>query len=149
MASEQQLEIWRTIARFPPQNAALGIRFVAWHDGRITLALPYDEKLVGNPATGVLHGGAITTVLDAACGLAVIAKLEGRMAAATLDLRIDYLKPAVPGREVHARAECFKLTRSIAFVRCDAFHEGSEADIIAVANGTFMLLAHSPGRDAT
>ncbi len=105
----------------------------------MTLALPYDEKLIGNPQTGVLHGGAITAVLDAACGVAVFAKLVDLIPVATLDLRIDYLKPASPGKDVYARAECFKVTRSIAFVRCDAFHEGSEADIVAVANGTFML----------
>lgn len=139
MTSVESLRLLQTITHFVPHNQALGIRFVSWDQGRIVLSLPYDEKLVGNPITGVLHGGAITAVLDAACSLAALARVAEPIPLATLDLRIDYLKPATPGIEVLARAECFKVTRSIAFVRCEAFHDGSEADVVAVANGTFML----------
>jgi uncharacterized protein (TIGR00369 family) len=127
------------VARFVPHNRALGIRFVSAAEGRVTLALPYDIKLVGNPLTGVLHGGAITALLDAACGLAVWIKLAEPLPIATLDLRIDYLRPATPTREVHGRAECFKVTQNVAFVRCEAFHDGSEKDLVAVANGTFIV----------
>ncbi len=140
MTSEQPLRLLENIGQFVPHNQALGLRFVSWIGGRATLALPYDEKLIGNPQTGVLHGGAITAALDAACGVAVLGKLDEPIPVATLDLRIDYLRPADAGKDVYVRAECFKVTRRIAFVRCDAFHEGSEADIVAVANGTFMLL---------
>ena len=145
VTSGRPLLLLQAIARFVPHNAALGIRFVSFADGRVTLSLPYDKKLIGNPLTGVLHGGAITAVLDAACGMAVLVKLALPIPVATLDLRIDYLKPATPGQEVFARAECFKVTRSIAFVRCEAFHDGGEADIVAVANGTFMLFRGGDG----
>jgi len=127
------------VAQFVPHNKALGIRFVSLAERRVTLALPYDERFVGNPLTGVLHGGAITALLDAACGMACFVKLGEPVPVATLDLRIDYLRPATPAKEVHGRAECFKLTRSVAFVRCEAFHPGEEADLVAVANGTFMV----------
>jgi uncharacterized protein (TIGR00369 family) len=139
VADENTPRLIETLSRFVPHNQALGIRYVSSSGGRVTLALPYDAKLVGNPETGVLHGGAITAVLDAACSLAVFAKLGEPLPIATLDLRIDYLRPASAGKEVHARAECFRVTKSIAFVRCDAFHEGSEADAVAVANGTFIV----------
>lgn len=132
-----------SIAQFVPHNMALGIRFVSLTDGRVTLALPYDAKLVGNPVTGVVHGGAITAMLDAACGLAVLYKLGEPLPIATLDLRIDYLRPATPGKEVLARAECFRTTKNVAFVRCEAFHEGSENDGVAVANGTFIIFRRS------
>lgn len=136
------------IARFVPHNRALGIRFVSASEGRVTLALPYDTKLVGNPLTGVLHGGAITALLDAACGLAVWIKLVEPIPIATLDLRIDYLRPAMPTREVHGRAECFKVTQHVAFVRCEAFHDGSEGDLVAVANGTFIVFrGRTPDRE--
>jgi uncharacterized protein (TIGR00369 family) len=131
--------ILATITQFVPHNQALGLRFVSVVDGRVTLALPYSEKLVGNPATGVLHGGAITAMLDGACGLAVLARLDEPLPIATLDLRIDYLRPATPHKAVHARAECFRVTKQVAFVRCQAFHEGAEDDAVAVANGTFMV----------
>jgi uncharacterized protein (TIGR00369 family) len=136
-----------------PHNRALGIGFVSLAAGRVTLALPYDEKLVGNPLTGVVHGGAITALLDAACGLAVFVKLGEPIPIATLDLRIDYLRPATPRKEVRASAECFRVTRSVAFVRCEAFHAGpqvpgsaaprsdicEEHELVAVANGTFIV----------
>ncbi len=137
--SRQIARLVKNLARYVPHNAALGIHFVSMAEGRVTLALPYDEKLVGNPLTGVVHGGAITALLDGACGLAVFVELGEPTPIATLDLRIDYLRPASPGQAVHARAECFKLTRNVAFVRCEAFHAGGEADLVAVANGTFIV----------
>jgi uncharacterized protein (TIGR00369 family) len=133
------LQVLEQVAQFVPHNRALGIRFVSLAEGKVTLALPYDSKIVGNPDTGVIHGGAITALLDGTCGVAVLAKLDEPISVATLDLRIDYLRPATPGKEVLARAECFRVTKQVAFVRCEAFHEGAEADGVAVANGTFML----------
>jgi uncharacterized protein (TIGR00369 family) len=127
------------VASYVPHNRALGIRFVEAKDGRVTLGLPYDEKLVGDPVTRVLHGGVITTLMDATCGIAVFVRLKEPIPIATLDLRIDYLKPAKPDQEVHARAECFKVTRNIAFVRCETFNAGNPGDLVAVANGTFIL----------
>jgi uncharacterized protein (TIGR00369 family) len=127
------------VATLVPHNRALGIRFVEAKGGAITLALPYDEKLVGDPVTRVLHGGAITTLMDATCGIAVFIKIKEAIQIATLDLRIDYLKPALPDTEVHARAHCFKVTRNVAFVRCETFHANKPSDLVAVANGTFML----------
>jgi uncharacterized protein (TIGR00369 family) len=127
------------VSTFVPHNRALGIRFVETKNGRVTLSLPYDEKLVGDPVTRVLHGGVITTLMDATCGIAVFVRLKEPIPIATLDLRIDYLKPALPDQEVRARAECFKVTRNIAFVRCETFNAGDPEDLVAVANGTFML----------
>jgi uncharacterized protein (TIGR00369 family) len=121
------------------------MKFVAVEGAHITVALPYDTRLVGNPVTRVLHGGAITALMDATCGLSVYLKLREPISVATLDLRIDYLRPATPDLTVHARAECFKLTRNVAFVRCEAFHPDSVGDLVAVANGTFI---RSVGRPA-
>jgi len=135
------------VSMYVPHNRALGIRFVDAKNGCVTLALPYDEKIVGDPVTRVVHGGAITTLMDATCGTVVFVRLKEAIPIATLDLRIDYLKPATPDEEVHARAECFKVTKTIAFVRCEAFHPRDPRDLVAVANGTFMLF-RAPGADA-
>src|SRR5260221_4620569 len=128
------------MATYVPHNKALGMRFLESRAGRVTVALPYDEKLIGNPLTRVLHGGAITALMDATCGAAVFVRLREPLQIATLDLRIDYLKPATPDAEVHARGECFKVTRNVAFVRCEAYHPGASPDLVAVANGTFIIL---------
>jgi len=136
-----------SIAQFVPHNRALGLRFVSLTPEGLTLALPYDEKLVGNPLTGVLHGGAITALLDAACGAAVFAKVGRPMPVATLDLRIDYLRQATPGKEVLGRAECFRVTQNVAFVRASAFHSEHEDELVAVANGTFTLFRGTSSGD--
>jgi uncharacterized protein (TIGR00369 family) len=122
-----------------PHNRALGLQFVGVSGQRVAVRLPYDPKLIGNPMTGVIHGGAITSLMDATCGTAVFIKLMLPIPVATLDFRIDYLKPAKPGVAVIASAECIKLTERVAFVRCESHHEGDEHDVIAVANGTFMV----------
>ena len=140
-----QASVLDSLVGYVPHNRALGMKYVTHDDVRITIALPYDEKLVGNPLTRVLHGGAITALMDATCGLSVYLKLREPIPVATLDLRIDYLRPATPDQPVHARAECFKVTRNVAFVKCEAFHPGAEADLVAVANGTFIV---SRGRSA-
>ena len=128
-----------------PHNNALGIELVEFREDRAELKLPYHPRLVGNPETGVLHGGAISALMDTTCGAAVFRALRRPMAIATLDLRIDYLKPATGGRDVHARAHCYKLTRHVAFVRGVAFHD-DEADPIATSAGTFMLGTRTSGR---
>lgn len=125
-----------------PHNRALGLRLVDFDqaEGMAMMTLPYRAELVGNPDTGVLHGGAITTLLDAASGASVFSRMWKETPVATLDLRIDYLKPATPGLDVVARAVCYKLTKNVAFVRAKAYHEASgEDDPVATAAGTFMI----------
>jgi uncharacterized protein (TIGR00369 family) len=121
-----------------PHNRALGLRFVDFADGEAQLLLPYSEQLVGNPETGVLHGGAITSMLDAACGAAVFLALDAPRPIATLDLRIDYLKTGTPRRDVLCKAKCYKVTRNVAFVRGFAYHD-DENDPIAAASGSFII----------
>ena len=121
-----------------PHNRVLGLRVGHAARGVAALVLPYSPELVGNPETGVLAGGAVTTLIDSACGLAVLLELGHLGRVATLDLRIDYLRPALPGQDLVARAHCYKMTRNVAFVRALA-HQGDEADPVASAQGTFIL----------
>lgn len=132
------VQFTRAFSEGVPHNRALGITILEMTTGITTFKLPYDAKLVGNPETGVLHGGAITALLDAASGAAVFAALTQWVPIATLDLRIDYLKPAEPHRDVLARAECYKLTKNVAFTRAVAFHDSADKPI-ASSVGTFMI----------
>lgn len=109
--------------------------------GEAWSSLPYRPVFVGHTDTGVLHGGVVTAMLDESCGMAVQAALDGRTAIATLDLRIDYQKPATPGVELKAHSICFRVTRSIAFVRATAYQE-SEDDPVATATACFMIGAN-------
>lgn len=127
-----------------PQSAALGFRFVETTPGRLVLDLPWREDLVGDPETGVLHGGVITTLVDAACGGAILTHLETLRRIATLDLRIDYLRPARPGATLRCTAECYRMTRQVAFARA-VVHDGNPDDGLATAAGTFMVF-HEEGQ---
>src|SRR5436190_8497089 len=100
-----------------PHNRALGMEIVEVSPAEALFRLPYDTKLVGNPDTGVLHGGAITALLDGCSGAAVFAALPKMQPIATLDLRIDYLRPAEPGRDVVSIATCYHMSKNVAFVR--------------------------------
>jgi len=121
-----------------PHMREIGARVVAAERGKLTMRLPYRPEFVGHPETGVLHGGAVTVLLDSVSGLAVVTALDRLVAVATLDLRIDYLRPATPGRPVLAQAHCFKVTRSIAFTRGFAYQNDPD-DPIAHCTGSFML----------
>jgi len=125
---------------------ALGGEIVEASAGKVLMRLPYSKKLVGNPDTGVLHGGAITGMLDHACGMAVgtglgviITEAQARQTTsyATLDLRIDYMKAAKPGADVWVVGECVKITRQIVFARGRAYQDSAD-DPIALATGTFI-----------
>lgn len=124
-----------------PHAKAIGMELVEIKAREVRLRVPYDPKLVGNPETGVIHGGVITTLLDNACGIAVFAALEQATSIATLDLRIDYMRAATPGLAVLAHAECYKIGHAIAFVRGVAYHD-DPAQPIATAAAAFMLAAN-------
>ena len=130
--------------RFGGHAGTLGIVYhgrsdAAAGDAWVELALPYAEALIGDTDTRVLASGPIIALMDMATSVAVWAK-RGRFAPqATLDLRVDYLRPAVPGRTVIGRGECLKITRSIAFVRGIAY-DATPDDPLAHVAGTFMLM---------
>lgn len=142
------LEIMRQVAsamnQGSPQARELGFQSVSLEKATAVLKVPYDPKLVGDPDTGVIAGGVVTTLLDHCCGQAAHAALERFTYIATLDLRIDYMRAAEPGKDIFARAHCFKTTRSVAFVRAVAY-ETDPDDPVATATATFMLDSSKPG----
>jgi len=121
-----------------PHSKALGLKIIAVRRGFGSMQLDWREELVGNPETGVLAGGPLTALMDSCCGMSVATMLAEPAPFATLDLRIDYVRPAEPGKAVIAEAECYRITRSVAFTRAFA-HHGDAKDPIAAAAGTFML----------
>ena len=132
-----------------PHCRRLGMEVVRVGPREATVRLPYRDELVGDPVRGVVFGGVITTLLDHASGLAVICSLADLTAIATLDLRIDYLRAAEPGRDLFGRAECYKLGAHVAFVRGSAWDRTPD-DPFASVLATMMVGANAsigPRRD--
>ncbi len=117
---------------------ALGLSYRASGGHWIELSLPWREELVGVAESGILASGAIVSLVDTAGGASVWMALGRFQPIVTIDLRLDYLRRAIKGETVIARCECYKLTRSIAFVRGVA-HGGDDKRPIAFATATFML----------
>ena len=121
-----------------PHARDLGLQLVELENGVAVITMPYDKKLIGNPATGVVHGGAVSALMDTCSGAAVMSHPDAPGGTATIDLRIDYMRTAKPGDTITATATCYHMTRSVAFVRVTAV-DGDADNPVATATGTFTV----------
>jgi len=119
-------------------GGAIGIAYRAHGEDWADLSLPYDERLIGMPESGIIASGPIISLMDMATSLAIWIRLGRFRHQATLDLRVDYLRPARPGSTIVGRGMCYGTTRSVAFVRGLA-HDGDSGDPVANVTGTFMF----------
>ncbi len=118
-------------------NKALGIRVVDASGERVHAAVAYREAFLGDAAAGLWHTSVGTTLADSSCGLAVFLALPGMEAIATLDLRMDYLRPALAGKDLNVEAECHHVTRYVAFARATLFQDERERPT-ALCTAAFM-----------
>jgi uncharacterized protein (TIGR00369 family) len=127
-----------TMIGLTPFIASIGGEILEMGGGAARARLPYGPKLVGDPDTGIVHGGVVTALLDHMGGAAVMSALKTPVPIATLDLRIDYMKPAAAGADIFAEARCLKVTHEVAFVRGSAY-QNDPSDPIAICTATFMI----------
>ncbi len=121
-----------------PHSKALGMKIISAANGRAEMSMPYSTLVVGDPHSKVIFGGAVSALMDTCLGLSVFAHPGVAAVMATLDLRIDYMRASTPNQSIVAIAECYHVTRHVAFVRASAFDEDRE-NAVASAAATFSL----------
>lgn len=121
-----------------PHSRALGMRLTEIGEGTAEITMDYDPRFVGDPKTGVIHGGAVSALMDTCCGAAVMSHPKAPAGTATIDLRIDYMRAATPGQAITTRATCYHITRNVAFVRATATDDDTDRPV-AAASGAFTV----------
>ena len=121
-----------------PHAKALGMHLTRIGNGEAEITMPYSKQLVGDPRTGVIHGGAVSAALDTCCGAAVMSHPAAPGGTATIDLRIDYMRAATPGQSIKTHATCYHITRNVAFVRATAMDDNQDLPV-ATASGSFTV----------
>ena len=140
-AAAQKARIARQFIEAIPHARDLGMELLEIGDGWAVMALDYDPRFVGDPATGVLHGGVVTALLDTCVGRQRDGASRGaRRGTATIDLRIDYMRPAPPGRRLYRPGRVLPAcTRTVAFIRGFAYTETPRRARSPPASGAFTV----------
>ena len=141
MPNPELLNILPRLASGSAHTHTLGFKLESVDGEKVRLRAPYKPEFVGDPLTGVLSGGLVSTLLDHVGGLSVWLALDQFQSIATLDLRVDYMRAAAPGRDLIAEAHCYRLNRTMAFVRAWAF-EDDPSDPVAASQAAYII--HKP-----
>ena len=133
-------QIARQFIEAIPHAQELGMVLQSIGDGMAEISMPYDVKLIGDPDTGVIHGGAVSALMDTCCGAAVMCHPDAPGGTATIDLRIEYMRAATPGQTILTQATCHHISRNVAFVRAVAMDDNRD-NVVATATAAFSVEA--------
>ena len=123
-------------------GSALGFIVTRVGDGEAEITFPYNPAVIGNPLTGVIHGGVIVSLLDTCCGIACWSVMQRIGFAPTMDLRLDYMHAAEPEKPIYVSAKVYRDTSSVIFCRGSAWQDDPDNPIAhCVAN--FMRIENA------
>lgn len=115
--AREHVESLDGLIRHPPFHAWLGVEAVEAEPGRAVLRIPPNPAFVGNPFVPAVHGGIVAALIDLAGGAALFVQLQ--LPTPTIDMRVDYLRPAIAGRALLAEARVKSLGKTVGFVDVD------------------------------
>jgi uncharacterized protein (TIGR00369 family) len=143
MAYDLKLALFKPLIKLAMERsghgAALGFDLRVVERGEVSMTFPYNEAVIGNPVTGVVHGGVIVSLLDTCCGCAAITSMLRPTVTPTMDLRLDYMHPAEPGQPIYLSAKVYRNTSNVIFCRGSAWQDDKE-NPIAHCVATFMKI---------
>ncbi len=131
-----------------PFNAHLGMRVDVLRRGECVLRIPFTPLLIGDPFRPAIHGGVISTLADTAGGAACFTLFDSpNDRVSTVDMRIDYLQPGPPERDLLCRATVLRMGNKVAATQMDVFSgalpSSGQAKPIASGRGVYNVLRRS------
>ncbi len=119
-----------------PWSAALDVQFLSSGDGIAAMRMPWRADL--SDQHGAVATGALVSLVDHACGAAVMSRLSGQLVISTLNLKVDQVRRPEPECEVTVWSHCHSLSKSKAFVRAEVW-DRDPSDIVVAAQGVFSI----------
>jgi uncharacterized protein (TIGR00369 family) len=136
----------RIVEELIPFNRFLGVRVTELGSGFARLELPYRPEMIGNPLRPALHGGVLATLLDTTGGAAVWTRVSRDDLLSTIDLRVDYLRPARP-EPVIAWGRVVRLGNRVGVVELRAAHAGEDDRPVAAGTGVYSIRRGADGSE--
>lgn len=127
-----------------PLFNAMGVKIEEIEQGRSVMSMPCSSKTCNHK--GALHSGAITTLLDTDCGMAIFSRIGDMRPIATIDLRVDFLAEVPVGEGVRAEVECYAIRGDVAYVKGVALAQ-SDRKLLASVSGSFAVGTLGPSLD--
>ncbi len=133
--SAEEVERLREVFSRIPYVRLLGAEFVSAERGAASFAVDVREELTR--MGGILHGGAVFSLLDTAAACAVHTVIGEAARTVTVDFTIHFLRPFGSGR-LHARARVLRAGRRIVFLTAEATDQTGV--LVATATTTYAVL---------
>lgn len=128
-----------------PHIVATGQKCNSLKDGVASMRLPARDDWVGDTHHHILHPGCATALADNTCAMAVTSLMDPVMPLATLDLRMDFLRPASVGVDLICEAKCIRLSKHVGFAQGFVYQVGLD-EPVATVNANMMLGTAGQGR---
>jgi uncharacterized protein (TIGR00369 family) len=123
----------------PPVSQLIGFAMIEASEGRIVMEMEIEERHTSPP--GSAHGGVLVDIADAAMGCSYGTLLDTDDTWTTVELKINYLRPAWPGDRIRAEGHVVNAGRTLALTECDVTNEAGK--LLARASSTLMKIRAS------
>ncbi|PCJ70279.1 MAG: thioesterase [Rhodobiaceae bacterium] len=133
-APQDEIALWQERIDVSPFQRWLGLQVADVGDGKICVTMPWKDEFISNPTPPTMHGGILASLIDL-MGLYCVLT-TGSLSLATVDLRVDYHRPAGPGT-LRAEADIIKLGSKVSTAETKIF--GENGKLLASGRGVYLM----------